>query len=258
MCRLVGYAGAPVAPAVTVFGGSHSLLQQSYAPRELLTGTVNADGYAVTWYPDGKPVRVAGAEPIWQNPDLERLLASVEAPVVAGGVRNATPGIPPDPSGIAPLCQDRWTFALNGFVESFRARVMRAFHAGIPDALYGRMQGTSDTEALFLLALARLQRGADPEEAAAEVVQQASEVADELGMEAQLNLLLTAPNRLVVTRASNRDESNSLYVSEQARLAPEGCLVASEPLEEDGTWWRVPHDSVVAVGPDGRARVESL
>ena len=44
MCRLAAYLGAPLSPARLVFDGSHSLYEQSWAPRELLSGTLNADG----------------------------------------------------------------------------------------------------------------------------------------------------------------------------------------------------------------------
>lgn len=258
MCRLVGYIGAPLTPAVAVFGGSHSLLRQSYAPQKLLTGNVNADGYAVTWYPDGNPVRLSGPEPIWQNGDLERLLSSVQGSVAAAAVRNATPGIIPDPSGIAPMAHGAWTFTLNGFVEAFRTRLMRVLHAGIPDAVYGDLQGTSDTETLFLLARGWLERGTAADDAVREVIREVSTMADEADLEAQLNLLLTTPDRLVASRASNGVESNSLYVAEQPSLAPEGCLVASEPLDGDAAWREVPHGSLVTAHLDARIRVEAL
>ena len=41
MCRLVAYTGGPASPAGLVFGGAHSLYEQSWAPQELLSGSVN-------------------------------------------------------------------------------------------------------------------------------------------------------------------------------------------------------------------------
>ena len=41
MCRLVADTGGPVSPAGLVFGGAHSLYEQSWAPQELLSGSVN-------------------------------------------------------------------------------------------------------------------------------------------------------------------------------------------------------------------------
>ena len=65
MCRLTAYAGGPLTADALVFGGTHSLLEQSYVPRELLHGHVNADGYGVVWYRNSTPVRTGGARPIF-------------------------------------------------------------------------------------------------------------------------------------------------------------------------------------------------
>ena len=66
MCRLTAYAGEPIVADALVFGGTHSLLEQSYDPKELLHGNLNADGYGVVWYRDGVPVRAEMAvNPSW-------------------------------------------------------------------------------------------------------------------------------------------------------------------------------------------------
>jgi predicted glutamine amidotransferase len=41
---MVGYIGAPVAPAEVLQRPAHSLYVQSYKPREMTSGVVNADG----------------------------------------------------------------------------------------------------------------------------------------------------------------------------------------------------------------------
>jgi glutamine amidotransferase len=64
MCRLTAYAGKPISADALVFGGTHSLLEQSCVPQELLHGHVNADGYGVVWYRDGTPIGTGGAGPI--------------------------------------------------------------------------------------------------------------------------------------------------------------------------------------------------
>ena len=80
MCRIVVYAGerGPVAPVM--YGGEHSLHDQSFRPKELMDGSLNADGYSVAWYHEGQPVRVADDRPIWQNADLEQMLARCNRP----------------------------------------------------------------------------------------------------------------------------------------------------------------------------------
>lgn len=73
LCRLTAYAGEPLGADALVFGGTHPLLEQSYAPRELLHGHVNAGGYGVVWYRGATPIRAGGARPIWQDQNLRVL-----------------------------------------------------------------------------------------------------------------------------------------------------------------------------------------
>ena len=175
MCRLVAYAGPGLAADTLVLGGSHSLYEQSYAPRELIHGSVNADGYGVVWYQGLRPVRVGGCRPIWQDGDLRRVLESSASSMMLAAVRNATPGIVVDESGNPPLRHGRWTFILNGFVEDFRPRYMRTLRRGLPDDLYGHLRGSSDSETLFLLAVSAVEDGASLPEALACVRDESSE-----------------------------------------------------------------------------------
>ena len=45
MCRMAGYIGPPLRPAELVLKPAHSLYEQSYKPREMTSGVVNADGW---------------------------------------------------------------------------------------------------------------------------------------------------------------------------------------------------------------------
>jgi glutamine amidotransferase len=52
MCRMVGYLGGPpVSLSSVVLEPEHSLHVQSYAPTEMASGVVNADGFG--WYAPG-------------------------------------------------------------------------------------------------------------------------------------------------------------------------------------------------------------
>lgn len=121
MCRLL------------VFSGEHSLYEQSFAPRGLLSGSVNADGYGVAWYTKERPARIAGARPIWYDDELPTTLAAIESEHVVAALRNATPGIPVDRSCLLPLVHEQWSLVLNGFVPQFRKEHMRALRAGLPE-----------------------------------------------------------------------------------------------------------------------------
>ncbi len=244
MCRLVTYAGSAVGADTLVFGGSHSLYEQSYAPRELIHGSVNADGYGVVWYRDRKPVCVGRSRPIWQDGELRSILGSTASPMMLAAVRNATPGIPVDESGNQPLTHERWTFILNGFVEEFRASYMRTLRACLPDDLYGHLRGSSDSETLFLLAVSAARDGAS----LAEALQHARD--EVLGVlrtdhEAQLTMVLADGEGLAALRTASAETMNSLYLASGHPLAPDGTLLASERLDRHAAWHSVdPHQGV--------------
>ncbi|HET9949091.1 MAG TPA: class II glutamine amidotransferase [Longimicrobiales bacterium] len=256
MCRLIAYLGAPISPAHLVFGGSHSLYEQSWAPREQLSGSVNADGYGVVWYAGGAPARIAEARPIWHDPELPRTLSAITSPCVVAALRSATPGLAVDRASVLPLVHGRWSFVLNGWVPDFRRSHMRALRSELPDELYAELEGASDSETLFLLVVAALERGASASEALAEV---ASRVRSRVGRaEAQLNMVLSDGERLTAIRSSTVLVTNSLYVAIRPPFAPEGVVLASEAPEPGAVWSVVDGHSWIEIDGEGRVRSEPL
>lgn len=245
MCRLTAYVGEATALDPLFFGGTHPLLRQSWAPRELLSGSVNADGWGVAWWRDGTARRLARPEPAWVDPDLRSVLASVEAPVAIAALRNTTPGLPVAADAVPPLTLDRWAFVLNGFVPDFRRRHMRALRQHLPDRLYGELRGVSDAETLFLLALAEIDAGAEPAGALEAVaVRVFDRVGSEGGGETQLTMLLSDGSSVAVCHRSDVERTNSLYAAVGPSVMPSGALLASEPLTEVDAWVPVPPHSI--------------
>lgn len=255
MCRLAAYLGEATSPEPVVFGGPHSLFRQSWAPRELLSGSVNADGYGVAWYGEAEvPGRIGSLRPIWQDEaELKGTLGALRSRCIVAALRNGTPGIPVDRAGILPLVLGRWAFVLNGFVPDFRAGHMRALRASLPDTLYAALRGSSDSETLFLLAVAELERGASLVEALRAVV---TAVARRVRREkAQLNMVLTDGSELVAARSGTAVETNSLYVARGHPLAPGGVLLASERFDAHPLWDPVDGHTAVTVAADGSVAV---
>ena len=249
MCRLTAYAGEPLAADALVFGGTHSLLEQSYSPKELLHGHVNADGYGVVWYRDTTPVRTGGARPLWQDGDLRTLLEGVSSSTILASVRNTTPGIPIE-GGNQPLVHGRWSFILNGFVESFRASHMRALRSHLPDDLYGHLAGSSDSETLFLLAVAAVQKGATLVDALCRVRDIVLEAVQAENHAALLTMVLTDGEGIGVLSTASETTTNSLYLARGHPMAPDGTLLASERLDDHSSWEEVTsHDGMYLVYP---------
>jgi len=250
MCRLVAYAGIPRPLDRMFFGGDHSLYQQSFAPEQMLSGTVNVDGYGVAWFPPpGEPVRLAEARPLWHDEDLRPLLASLSSPVAVAAVRSATPGISTDRAGVAPLVWGTWAFALNGFIRDFRPRIMRTLHGLLPEDLHGELRSVTDTEALFLLTVSHLRTGSDPLEALRRVAEQTKALCDQAGLEAQLNMMVSDGRQVATVRTATGATSNSLYWLAGSGLARDGALIASEPLSPEDDWRPVEHGSGIRIAP---------
>lgn len=256
MCRLIAYVGEPISLARLVFSGSHPFYEQSWAPRELLSGSLNADGYGVAWYAGDRPARIAEARPIWYDGELRDTLTAISSTCVVAALRNATEGLPVDRAAVAPYMYDRWTFVLNGFVPDFRRSHMRALRSHLPDELYGELSGVSDAETLFLLAVSALRAGASMTEA---LEATARIVHGRVGRdEAQLNMVLCDGERIAALRSSTVLVTNSLYFARRPPFAPGGIVVASEAPDVGAVWEPVDGHSWIATEPDGTVRSELL
>jgi len=255
VCRLVAYRGEPAPLAPLMYGGDHSLHRQSWAPRELLSGSVNADGWGVAWWAEGAPRRLVGTRPVWQEDDLEGLLGGTRSGCALAALRNTTPGIPGDPTGIPPLVREGRAFVLNGAVPDFRARHMRSLRDGLSDGRYAALQGSSDTETLFLLVLEALAEGAEPAAALRTVAGTVLGRAG-AGREAQLTLALADGAEVTVLNTSSVERTNSLHLAEAHPTLP-GAVLASEALEDGADWARLPPHVLVRLGPDGASVEEA-
>src|ERR671939_261768 len=117
MCRHLAYVGPPVRLDRLLLDPPHSLLHQSWAPRDMRGGgTINADGYGFGWYADGSatPSRYRRDCPMWTDSNLPALAGSIVAGAVLGAVRSATTGMPVVETAAAPFADDRWLFSHNG------------------------------------------------------------------------------------------------------------------------------------------------
>ena len=256
MCRLMAYVGSPVCPAQVVYGGAHPLYEQSWASRELLSGTLNADGYGVAWYANGRPARIAEARPIWHDEGLRATLAAVTSSCVLAAVSGAGESGVSERALLAPLVHERWSFIMNGFVPRFRHAHMRALRAGLPDELYAELRGATDSETIFLLVLSHLRQGVGMVEALEAV---ARAVKERVGKEqAQLNLVLCDGERIAAVRCGTVLMTNSLYVARRPPFAPDGVVLASEAPEVGAVWEAVDGHSWLVIEPDGTTRSDLL
>ena len=95
---MVAYLGKTERPLSSlVLDPQHSLLVQSYAPKEMMSGVVNADGFGVGWYApevDGEPAVYRSNAPIWADRSFASIAPRVRSSTIFAAVRSATPGLP--------------------------------------------------------------------------------------------------------------------------------------------------------------------
>lgn len=249
MCRHAAYLGPAVAIDLLTHRFDHGLEHQSYAPRELLTGVVCADGFGVGWHETSvqpEPARYANPMPIWSDASFPSMAALVQSSSIMAAVRNASVAGTSIAANCAPFQDGKYLFSLNGFLDDFDAW-MPFFEDHMDSARRTRVKGNTDAEWLFQMILAAKDTGASLLEAVQQTLRQVADHGRTLGQTAQLNVLVGDGDQVVASRYGNQPKSNSLYMLRDAADIPDGILVASEPLMDDPEWEPVADFTVVVL-----------
>lgn len=215
----------------------HSLLRQSWAPRDMRRGgTINADGFGVGWFPAGDvasvdPVRYRRDVPMWTDANFAGLAGSVVVEGMLAAVRSATVGMPVVETACAPFTWDRWLFSHNGLIRGWPQSV-----AGLAEALpvtdLLTLDAPTDAALLYALVRHRIRTGTDPVDAVAGVVTDVAAATPG----SRLNLLLTDGDTIIGT---TWDHALSVLVG------ADQVVVASEPWDDDEAWQSIPDQHLV-------------
>lgn len=254
MCRLLAYLGSPIQLDQLLYQPEHSLIVQSYQPREMTAGLLNADGFGVGWYSSkgaDLPYRYRNTLPIWSDVNLPNISRYVDSACVLAYVRSATLPESVEFNNCQPFSRDRLLFVHNGFINHFRETLYRPIRETLSDEVYSLIHGTTDSEHLFALVLDALVRSQNL--SLLEALQQAMATLTDLAKAAKVyfsaNIILSDGKQLVVSRYANRSPVPSLYWLAKDSGLGQGVIVASEPLFE-GNWISIPEDNFLQVGTD--------
>lgn len=234
MCRHLAYLGPPVPLAALLYDPPHSLLRQTWAPRDMRGGgTINADGFGVGWYPgDGEPpIRYRRDCPMWADAELPGLATVTRSTAVLAAARSATPGMPVVHTAVAPFTDGRWLFSHNGVIAGWPDSVT-AVAARLPVRDLLTLPAPTDSALLWALVAARLRAGSGPATAVAETVAEVTAAAPG----SRLNLLLLGAGTAVATAYGH-----ALSI----RADGDAALLSSEPLDNLPGWRRVPDRHLV-------------
>lgn len=254
MCRLLAYLGPPITLDRLIFQPEHSLVVQSYQPKEMTAGLLNADGFGLGWYHGDRlepPYVYRHVLPIWSDVNLPEISRYVVSPCVLAYVRSATPGLAIDLSNCQPFRQENLLLIHNGYIEDFRQTLYRPIRNTLDDRTYQQIKGTTDSEHIFALVLAERHR--HPELSLLEILGRAIDRLDVLardhGSYFSANVILSDGKKLVACRHANRSPVPTLYWLRDDPAYPGAVLVASEPVGP-GDWQVCPEHCFLSVEPD--------
>jgi predicted glutamine amidotransferase len=267
MCRWLAYTGSPVRLEEFLVNPKHSLIDQSLHSRMGAT-TTNGDGFGVGWYDgtDAEPGLFHSVEPAWNDRNLRDLARHLTAPLVFAHIRASTGGAIQQ-TNCHPFRHGRWLWMHNGLIREF-ATVKRDLAMAVDPSLFAAIEGSTDSELFFYLALTF---GLEHEPIAAveqavgfiEATGRAHGVADPI----QMTVATTDGSSVWAFRYSSERNSRSLFFSTAVdtlraqypdnpvleMLSSETRVIVSEPLGDlAGAWNEVPESSygVVREGPD--------
>jgi predicted glutamine amidotransferase len=263
MCRWLAYSGTPIKLEELLVKRDRSLIDQSLHARQGAT-TTNGDGFGVGWYEADDPPRVyRSTHPAWNDRNLRELAAGISSPLFFAHIRAST-GTAIQDTNTHPFRYGRWLWMHNGLIRDFH-RVRRELLLAVDDSLFDAIEGTTDSEAMFYLALTfGLEH--DPVGAVERMVGLVEKTGREHGIDLpiQMTVATTDGRSIWAFRYSSEGDSRSLYFStrldtlkavhpelaELAALSDESRVIVSEPLGDlPGAWNEVPESHVGVVQP---------
>jgi glutamine amidotransferase len=258
MCRWIAYSGTPIYLHAALFEPEHSLIVQSLRAKSSET-TTNGDGFGIGWYNDREfPGVFKDVRPAWNDSNLLALSQQIKASLFVAHIRAATVGAV-QRSNCHPFRHDNWLFVHNGAIEGYE-RMRRDLMFAIAPELFNSVEGTTDSEVMFYLALTFGMAG-DVASGIARMAGFVEMLGEQHGIEKplQMSLGISDGENLYAVRYSSARESRSLFHStdiealqdvtpEADRVSRKTYAVVSEPLTSlADAWQEVPESSFVTI-----------
>jgi predicted glutamine amidotransferase len=266
VCRWLAYSGTSIKLEELLVKRDRSLIDQSLHSR-LGATTTNGDGFGVGWYEDGEPPRVyRSVHPAWNDRNLRELASGISSPLFLAHIRAST-GTAIQETNTHPFRYGNWLWMHNGLIREF-ALMKRELVLAVDPSLYPSIEGTTDSETMFFLALT-FGLEDDPYGAVERMVGFVEATGRAHGVEhpIQMTVATSDGSSIWAFRYSSEGDSRSLYFStrmdalkdaypeleEIGGLSDETRAIVSEPLGDlAGAWNEVPESSagVVQAGQD--------
>ena len=257
MCRWLAYSGSPIRIEDLLFKPSHSLIDQSLRAK-FGAETTNGDGFGLGWYANGKlPGLFRSTEPAWNDRNLVNISRHIESHLFLAHVR-ASSGGAIQQTNCHPFRHQNWLWMHNGAITDF-PRVKRELILAVNPELYPEIEGSTDSEVFFYLALSFGLKD-DPPTAVERAVGFIEHIGHKHGIRypIQLTVATSDGTSLWAFRYSSESDSRTLFYSTDASalkrhfpdspmlqsFSDDSRLIVSEPLSDlEGAWKKVPESS---------------
>jgi predicted glutamine amidotransferase len=201
--------------------------------------------------------------PAWNDRNLRELAAGISSPLFFAHIRAST-GTAIQETNTHPFRYANRLWMHNGLIRDFHL-VKRELQSAVDDAYFGFIEGTTDSETMFYLALT-FGLEDDPVGGVERMVGFVEETGRRHGIEhpIQMTVATSDGEKIWAFRYSSENDSRSLYFStrmdalkalypesaELGGLSDETRVVVSEPLGDlPGAWQEVPESHVGIVQP---------
>ena len=212
MCRWLAYSGSPISIYDLVYRPEHSLIDQS-KHSTMGAETTNGDGFGIGWYGVGhEPGVFHSVEPAWNNRNLHDMAQHIMSPLVFAHIRAST-GTAVQETNCHPFRHNNWLWMHNGAIREFHT-IKRDLVLAVDPSLFASIEGSTDTEVFFYLALS-FGLEDDPAKAVEEAVGLIEHVGRNHGVEHPIQMTVAT---------SDGDASLGFPLLERARL-PDALLL---------------------------------
>jgi glutamine amidotransferase len=255
----MAYSGSPISMEDLLFKPKHSLIDQSMSSHSPETPT-NGDGFGVGWYGHkSRAVIYHSIRPAWNDLNLRDLATQTETSLFLAHVR-ATSQATVQETNCHPFRYKNWLFVHNGEIFEIE-KIRRDLLFAVAPELFTNIQGTTDSEVMFHLALT-LGLEADPLGALARMAGFIEQTGQAHGIEQSLwmTVCVTDGKTLYAVRYASDGEAPTLYHSPEMEvvykarpdlrelLGPTTRLIVSEPMGRDTDLFQlVPQNSSIEV-----------
>jgi glutamine amidotransferase len=242
MCRLAAYLGKEITLYQFLQEPEHSLVKQSWAPKEMQEGTLNADGYGIAWLAiNNTPCTYKNVLPIWSDTNLDGLGRSISSQLWLANVRSATPGQGISEANTQPFIKDGLIFTHNGFLKPFDKNTKASLLDILSNDIRAEINGNSDSLYLFALLQQHLLTQKSLTDAIVSMMHDLKSVCKN-NVTALLNLVISDGETLYACRHALNGNCPSLYYS----IGDDNIRIASEPLTPNDEWITFPEHSLIS------------